>query len=189
MSVQHVSLHVSDYFANALETYTESSYYNKDLEKQFVEKVSKIGKSMVDSLNTYDTCAENENDENSCSKFTKMYIRSLRESVTSSHNDVSSIVVGNKVKLLNAEHYKPHFKENDIATVSNIDTKNKLLKIVNPQLKAAWVSSDHVKVVDVIHHSNTEDEIDWSPLIGLLTIIIIIISFCCCCCCRKQKRD
>lgn len=191
MSVQHVSLHVSDYYAKALESYTESSFYNKELEKKFVEKVSKIGKSMIDSLNSYGSCVESENDENSCSKFIKVYIASLKESLTESDKDNSSIVVGNKVILLNDDLYKPHFKVNDIATVSNIDKKNNLLKIVSPKLKAAWVSSSHVKVVDIIHTASGDDDIDWSPLIGLLAIIITLVCVCCCacyCCFRPRQR-
>lgn len=117
----HLSANVIDYFIEALEQFSKSLLVTKDMEKQFALKAAnRIGPSLLDTQDSFTTCTETSDDK-SCSKFLSMYLQGLKES---ENNSTYNVHIGSIVIVKDVDHYKPHFKANETATVISIDKYN-----------------------------------------------------------------
>ena len=208
LGVKHLSTNVIDYFTEALEQYSKSPLLTKDMEKQFaVKTANRIGPSLLDTQDSFISCIETSDDK-SCSNFLKMYLQGLKESDNDNNeNSPLNIHVGSKVRIKDVDHYKPHFKANETATVISIDNINKRCKVVKSSLKSAWVKCDDVLLLQfgdedkVIYHHNYDQTKHGYHVLMFFFIVVIPLSllYCACSCCfsftrylfgiKKEKND
>ena len=197
LGVKHLSTNVIDYFTEALEQYSKSPLLTKEMEKQFaVKTANRIGPSLLDTQDSFTTCVETSDDK-SCSNFLKMYLQGLKESDSDNHeNSPLTIHVGSKVRIKDVDHYKPHFKANETATVISIDNINKRYKVVKSSLKSAWVKCDDVLLLqfgdedNVIYHHH-HDQTKHGLLVLMFFFIVVIplsLLYCACSCCFSFTR-